>query len=653
MNIIYLLQSSMTSITSLAKKINNNPYSFAVSVTIDTLVQTLKDLSHHYYNTKHALVTDEIYDILTSILKNRDPTHPFFDQIGAPIDHDVVKLPYFMPSLDKVKSDTDAITKWIKIYQGPYVLSDKLDGVSGLFVKTKGLYKLYTRGNGIEGQDITHLIPFVIPNIDTLNIPNNAAIRGELIISKHDFETIKDSFAIPRGAVAGVVNAKNFSVRIAKLTRFISYAIIHPPLTQTQQMTTLKKWKCPLVTYRIDKKINNNMLSNYLIKRRNEGNYDIDGIVVVDSNKYYSLTQKKPHHAKAFKMVLNDQIAETIILDVEWTPSMYGYLKPRIVIDPVVINGTTIKYATAHNALYVVDNLLGPGAVIQLIRSGDVIPKIHKVLKPAATGKPKLPDIPYKWNKTRVDLIVKDIHGAAKDSINTKTITHFFKVMKVKFISEGIVTKLVDAGYNTVIKVISAKLDDLINIDGVGTTLVKKIFTNIKHSFKVATLPQLMAASSTFGRGFGVRRLNLIIENYPKIMTLSWTTTQLKNKVINIDGFDDITATQFSDNFNNFKKFFDQLSKVANIKHLKYPKKIILGKLFTGMRIVFTGFRDKDLQRFVESNGGKVTTSVSKNTSLVVYVSPEGKAPSAKLVKAKQLGITLLTRNDFNNKYKK
>ena len=107
-------------------------------------------------------------------------------------------------------------------------------------------------------------------------------------------------------------------------------------------------------------------------------------------------TDKNPEHAFAFKMVISDQVAEAKVVDVEWNISKTGYLKPRVEIEPIRLGGVTIKHATGFNGNFIESNKIGIGAIIEIIRSGDVIPYIKSVITPAETA--KMPNIPYKWN---------------------------------------------------------------------------------------------------------------------------------------------------------------------------------------------------------------------------------------------------------------
>ena len=167
-----------------------------------------------------------------------------------------------------------------------------------------------------------------------------------------------------------------------------------------------------------------------------------------DSNNIYPRLEKNPEHAFAFKMVLTDQTAEARVVDIIWTPSKDGYLKPRVQIEPVTLGGVTITYLTGKNARFIEEKRIGLGAIIRVIRSGDVIPEIEDrdgvVIKPAET--PLFPEESYVWNDTHVDIMLAD--KSSNITVTIKTIANFFKQLEVESIGEGIVKKLVEGGYN-------------------------------------------------------------------------------------------------------------------------------------------------------------------------------------------------------------
>lgn len=629
-------------------KILEDPTAFANKVSIKELEDILRQLSFNYYNTGEELVPDIVFDTLKEVLEERDPKNKFLTEIGSPISKDKVELPYFMGSLEKIKPTTDVFKNWKKTHPGPYVMSDKLDGISGLFVKNKQSLKLYTRGDGKYGQDISYLIPHIL-KLESYKLPVKVAIRGEIIIKEKEFQKFSGEFKNARNAIAGLVNSKNYSVELAKKTEFIGYTVLDPKMKQEDQLKQLVEWKFPCVNYIVRPDTSCEFLTQYFIDRRKVSEYNIDGIVVVDNSQIYDLEDKNPSYAVAFKTVLQDQLIEATVVDVLWEPSKYGYLKPTIQIVPVKMKDVTITYATAHNAKFIVDNKLGPGAVIKIVRSGDVIPKIIEVIKPAPTA--KLPTIPYKWNKSNVDFVVQDIHGAAKEKITIKRLVDFFQIMDVKFISEGIITKLVENGFDTLEKILLADKEELNEIDGIGDKMIDKIYAGIDESFANVTLHQLMAASNVFGRGFGVRKLKLITDTYPAILAWEQDKENLKKKILQIKGFDEITATQFVEHFELFRDFYKELKEIVDLSNLskQHPSLRETDTPLYDKKVVFTGFRDAELEKYIESRGGKVTTSVSRNTSILVYTDKS----SAKYTKAVELGVETLTEKEFRDKYVK
>lgn len=644
--------------------INKDPNDFANNLEIKDLVSILKKLSDAYYNTGESLISDAIFDILKDILEKKDPKNSFLKEVGAPIKgtKEMVVLPFPMGSLTKIKPDQGELQKWIDKYKGPYVLSDKLDGASAqLYKNTTGKIMLYSRGHSKEGDDelnkgqlITHLLDII--NIDKKaldNLPIETSIRGELIISKKNFEKIKDIMKNARNAVSGVVNSKTVDKSIASLVQFVTYSVLSPRYKQSEQMNLLQKWGFDFAENKIVDKLSEKELEKYFKIRRETSLFDIDGIVCNDNSKIYKHEAGYPEHAFAFKMVLNDQVALATVVRVIWEPSKYAILKPRIEIKPVNLVGTTITFATAFNAQFVKDNIIGPGAVIEIVRSGDVIPYIQKVVKPAKNNKPDMPDVPYKWNETEVDIILTDIHGDNKDLISAKKLVSFFTTIGVKYMSEGILLKFVKSGYNTITKVLNADKKKLVDINGIGDKMVDKIYDQIDDCMKKVKLHTLMDASGVFGIGLGERKLKEITKKYPNIMTDKFTNDELTDKILKIDGFADILAKKFVENFSDFKKFYEEINKIHDISHLvKVVKEVKQNKknILDNEKIVFTGFRSDDIKEFIENNGGKVSTSVSGNTTILIHAD-DADTTSSKFKTAKEKGTTIMSKSEFIKKY--
>ena len=260
-----------------------------------TIIQKANDA---YYNNK-PLMTDNEFDIVKEYFEKKFPNNPVLQTIGAPITKNKVSLPYNMPSMDKIKPDTDALDKWMKKYTGNYVLSCKLDGVSGMYTTEDNTQKLYTRGDGTIGQDITHLLP-------ALNLPKvkDIVVRGEFIISRTKFEEkYKSRFANPRNLVAGIINSKTIDNKIHDMD-FVAYEVIKPVLCPSDQMKLLEKYGFNTVRNLQMATLTNELLSQLLIDWRSNYEYEIDGIIV-SNNKKYARTEKNPEHSFAFKMVIS------------------------------------------------------------------------------------------------------------------------------------------------------------------------------------------------------------------------------------------------------------------------------------------------------------------------------------------------------------
>ena len=388
---------SITAFTNNFKKLSVKALE---TLSPNDLTSILRELTKAYHN-QTPLLTDSEYDIIKDYFEIKYPTeHALWSkEIGAPVEKNKAILPYEMGSMDKIKPDTNEITNWTNKFKGPYVLSCKLDGVSGLYTTEGPIPKLYTRGDGKVGQDISHLIPY-------LNVPKNKnlVIRGEFIIEKNVFETkYKNEFANPRNMVAGIINHKTIDKTKLQDVHFVAYEVIRPVLTPSEQMEFLRndlKTKC--VINRLEQSISNELLSQLLIDYRRIYKYEIDGIIVTN-DKVYQRKSGNPEHAFAFKMVLSDQLAEATVVDVIWSPSKDGYLKPRVQIIPINLGGVKIEYATGFNGAFIKNNKIGIGAVVKLVRSGDVIPHILSVSIPASEA--KMPSQSYKWNQTNVDII--------------------------------------------------------------------------------------------------------------------------------------------------------------------------------------------------------------------------------------------------------
>ena len=674
------------------KSLNTNPLSVIKDLSSDDLGELLFYLNEKYFNETPE-VTDEIYDIIRDYMNSNFPDHPVLKIVGAPVHHSKVDLPYWMGSMDKKKTSEEIIA-FTKKYKkdDTFILSDKLDGVSALLYKddTNTVY-LYTRGNGSIGQDISHLLPFL--KLDTIiqnsNFKNTKiAIRGELVISRDNFQTVKHLGANARNMVSGLVNAKNPDFSLLHILDFVAYEIIYPSLKPEDQFKTLLSHGFNVASNKTTNisSIEFESLGKYLLQRKTESIYEIDGIIVSDNKNHEPIISGNPTYSFAFKTMLSENIGTVTVIDVEWNSSRHGFLKPRVMYTPIELGGVTLQYATGYNAKFIVDNVIGPGAVITITRSGDVIPKILSVIKPAANNKPKMPGVTYEWNETGVDIKLKkkikrkgdngvdevgegdgdddgeDVgEGEAqynKDS-EIKVLVNFFKKIGTVGLNIGMITKLYDSGYTNVKKILNIKVSELREIPTIKDKMSEKLYENIHESIGNINGLLLMAGSNSFGMGFGERKLKVIVDAYPDICYnrdyLKKNKIDLVNMIKDLPGFSDKTSTQFIDSLPYYYEFLHDIPKkiVDTLKGASSSSSSSgvteVDMIFSGMNIVFTGVRDKELEKYIVEHGGNILNAINKSTTILITKDID--SSSVKIQNAKKLGVTIYAIDDFRNKY--
>jgi len=608
------------------------------SLTEQQLANVVTTANIAFHRDGTPILSDNEYDIIRDYLSSKYPNNPALNDIGAEVvsGRNKIQLPYEMASMDKIKPDTNVIAIWSAKYKGPYEISCKLDGVSGMF-STEGLQpKLYTRGDGKVGQDISAMIPRLKLPKETKNI----VIRGEFMIPKAVFrEKYADTFANPRNLVAGIVNQKNQDDRVKDL-RFLAYEVIKPAgLKPSEQMQLLETINVDVVQHRNIPTISNEYMSEVLQDWRKNYEFEIDGVIVSDDN-IHSRETGNPDHSFAFKMVLSDQMAESQVVDVIWTASKDGYLKPRVRIMPVKLGGVTIQYATGFNGAFIRDNMIGIGAIVQIIRSGDVIPKIQSVTTPSVIA--KMPEEEYIWNDTNVDVMLQDTTGNIV--VLEKNITGFFKGIGVDGMGPGNVDKLIASGFDSIPKILLMQKSDFLKVDGFKDKTATKLVEGIRDKVALASLATIMAKSNQLGRGFSTKRAEQILAEYPTVFE---TGEQNIAKLVAIDGIEKKSAQAFVSHIPNFLKFMEEcgLMDKLTFKNIaiddSHP---LFGKI-----IVLSGFRDKDIEEKLKAVSAKLGSSVIKNTFALLV--KDINETSSKVVDAKKYGVQMMVREEFINKY--
>ena len=618
------------------------------------LINMIALCNNYYFNKGISLVSDELYDVLTDYSKKKYPKKKKQTSVGAKVPgKNKVKLPFMMASMNKIKPEKNALIKWKETYRGPYVITCKLDGVSALYDGRH--HKLYTRGDGIEGQDISHLLaPLGMENLDT-----DCVFRGELIIKKKKFkEKYSDVYANPRNMVAGLVNKKvNASDNVLKEMLsdidFVVYELVEPSFAPCVQFEVISKFPEIKQVYNMELEIiTNEILTTILLEIRELYDYETDGIIVTNDEAYDRYDElKNPDYAFAFKMALTEQSCEATVTNVIWTPSKDGYMKPRVQISPVQLCGVTIEYATGFNANFIYENKIGVGTVIEIIRSGDVIPYINNVIKPSEAPKMPEPMSNYEWNETNIDLILKEELKCENIDVMEKQIAGFFKKLKVEGLSNGNVRKLLNYDGNASIESIcNMTKEDFKKVPGFQEKMASKISDSIKERLQSETLPNVMAASNVFGRGFSDKRMKEIMETEHEILISSHSQEEKIRMVTNVNGISIKMAKQFVENIDKFITFMKKTNMAAKllttVKKAEIETEALVGKSYA-----ITGFRDEELQDFITKNGGKVVATLTKKTTGLIVKDDDYKA-NTKTSQAEQKNIQIITREAFYERYK-
>lgn len=622
----------------IIKNFRDNRNKFIKNINQEKLEELIIYSNDKYYEGEMVL-EDEEFDYLKDFLEEKYPLSKINKLIGMKnLPKNKIKLPFYLPSMNKIKSKTSKFDKWIKEYSSPYILTDKLDGISALYYQGK----LYTRGSAIDGLDISKLIPYInIPKIR-----DDIAVRGELIMSKKKFKNYENEYSNARNLVAGIVNQKEINIKIAKDIDFIIYELVKSDNEFKNQLDIIKylnKNKFNIVNYIIVNEINFDFLLEYFKKRRESSDYIIDGIIISNIEIHKRSTDGNPKYAFAFKANLDDQQAQTKVIDIEWNVSKDGYLKPTIIIEETIIGGVKINRVTGNNAKFIIDNKIGKDTIILLIRSGDVIPKVEQVL---SSTKPILPSIPYKWNESKVDFITLE----KTEDQEIKEMLHFVKQLEIKNVGIGIINKLYVNNIDSIIKLIKIEKSDL-DIDGLKEKSINKIYQSIKEKLQNITLEELMNASNIFGHGLGLEKLKLInnkINLIDIINNKKFNKKELFNLIMDIDGFSDKSTNLFLNYLDEFITFYHQIKNYINIKKPTKIKTISNSKL-NNKNILITGFRDKDLQNIIIKNNANLFSTFSKNLNILII--KDNTINNQKTQKANDLNIEVITKDNFIKKY--
>ena len=362
--------------------------------------------------------------------------------------------------------------------------------------------------------------------------------------------------------------------------------------------------------------------------------FAMDGLVVTEDRMYTRNTSGNPKYSIAFKKETGTETAVTTVTEVTWDVSRWGLLKPVVHIEPVQLSGVTIQKCSGHNAKYISDNKIGPGAQIVCVRSGDVIPYIVSVVEPSDSV--TLPS--STWNG--VDLQAEG--GEADYTIEIKTLTNIFSKLEVKHVSTKTIEKMYgECGLNTFPKMLNCTKDDLKHVfkDKSADRIVAGMTDLKSRSVKVSVV---VGAAGVLGFGLGAKRVENLFACLPTLRSGDWETVPDVEEVCRVDGFAKKMAEKVVQCFPIMTSFLRlcvdnglQLEDDAppNERGLPQPGDKAVSE--RKMKICLSGFRDKELEKKYN-----VLSSVTKECEVLVCKSFE--METGKMTKAKKLGIKMV-----------
>ena len=635
------------------------------------LVKKLDRAARAYYQEDIELISnreyDQMYDELQALEKEtgtvlaNSPTA----KVGYEAVDQLPKEEHESPmlSLDKTK-DREVLREFIGDHET--LLSWKLDGLTVVLTYENGeLAKAVTRGNGVVGEVVTNNarvfrnIPLKIPYTGRL------VLRGEAIITYSDFEQINESiedvdarYKNPRNLCSGSVRQLNNEITARRNVRFYAFGLVSAENvdfhnSRAEQFEWLKNQGFEVVEYRKVTAATLDQAMDYFSAVITENDFPSDGLVALYDNIAYGdslgRTAKFPRNAFAFKWA--DEIRETRLEKIEWSPSRTGLINPVAVFDPVELEGTTVSRASVHNISIMRELQLGIGDRITVYKANMIIPQIAENL--TKSGELPIPDTcPACGQSTEIrrvneveslyctnpDCPAKKIKAfalfASRDAMNIDGLS---EATLEKFIARGFIHDFGD------IFEISRHREEIVTMEGFG----EKSFENLMASLEKAKETTLAKVIYSLGiANIGLANAKVICRHFDD--ELEKIRHADEEEVSSIDTIGPVIARSlteyFADPENNRK--LDHL-----MSHLVIKKEEKKGEqIFQNMNFVITGSLEhfdnrNQAKELVESLGGKVTGSVTKKTNYLI--NNDTTSNSSKNKKARELGIPVISEEEF------
>ena len=653
---------------------------------VEELTSILNEANYNYYVLDEPTITDQEFDKYLRELEELEEKYPEYSKedsptkrVGGEVIDSFKKVTHEKPmmSLSDVFSESEVIEFDNRIKKEginpKYVCELKIDGLSvSLLYKDGVLVRAATRGDGVVGEDITHNVKTIKTVPLKLKEKIDIEVRGEIYMGKETLKKLNEErerngekkLQNTRNAAAGSIRQLDSSIA-AK--RGLDTFIYHLPNPEDYGIKThieaLEFMKNLGFKVNPNNRLVNNieevlMFINEKGELRKDLPYDIDGIVIkvnnLDDQKALGFTAKYPKWATAYKFPAEEVL--TKLTDIIFTVGRTGQITPNAVLEPVIVQGSTISRATLHNEDYVLAKDLHIGDIVSIRKAGDVIPEVVEAKKERRTGLEKefkmitncpICDSPLVKKEGQVDYFCLNehcpsrkiealIHYASRDAMNIDGLGE--KIME-DFFNFGFIKSIPD------IYLLQSHREDLIRLEGYGDKSIDNLINAVEKS-KENSVEKLI-----FGLGIphvGSKTAKILASNFHNLDNLMNAKYEDLNSISDIG---DIIAQSIVDYFSE-EKNKEVINKLREygVNFEYFGMKVIQSEYFSGNTFVLTGslelYTRDEASNIIESLGGKTSSSVSKKTKAVIV----GKDPGSKYDKAKELGIDILTEEEFKEK---
>ena len=635
------------------------------------LTEKLNAASRAYYQEAREILSnyeyDALYDELAALEKETgtvlagSPTAHVGYEVLSELPKERHESP--MLSLDKTK-DRDALAAWIGKHRT--LLSWKLDGLTiVLTYRNGGLFKAVTRGNGEVGEVITNNAR-VFKNVP-LRIPfqGELVLRGEAVIGYREFERINEEipeadakYKNPRNLCSGSVRQLNNEITAKRNVHFFAFALVRAEgmdfeNSREKQFLWLKEQGFDVVEYKVvtGATLSENM--DWFAEHIEKNEYPSDGLVALYDDIAYGealgRTAKFPRNSMAFKWA--DEIRETTLKEIEWSPSRTGLINPVAIFEPVELEGTTVSRASVHNISIMRGLELGVGDTIEVYKANMIIPQIAE--NKTRSGVRDIPEVcPVCGGVTEIrktndveSLYCTNPECQAK-KIKSFTLFVSRDALNIEGLSEASLEKFIGRGFihefADIFK-LSAHKAEIVEMEGFGEKSYENLMTGIERA-RTTTLARVIYSLGI--PNIGLSGAKLICRQFED--EVEQVLAADEEALAAIDGIGAVIAGSFAEYFRDAEKrerFERLLSRLTLVKEEVSGEQDLKGKVFvvTGSLTHFTN--RNELKDQIEKRGGKVTGSVTGKTDYLI--NNDTTSSSSKNKKAKELGIPIISEEDF------